>query len=105
MAGNIAKLLRIIIDFTSSNAASLGTQENKEDLPRSKSIFSAIDSHEPSYVDKAIMFLNQGEIDMRETLTKILGADSTNPWKSLTFKVSDIFNIPLGIVEGSMAAI
>jgi hypothetical protein len=30
---------------------------------------------------------------------------STSPWLSLTFSFNDIFNIPLGLLEGGMAAI
>jgi len=42
---------------------------------------------------------------MREPLTILLGEDITNSWANLSFKIGDIFNIPLGIIEGAMAAI
>jgi hypothetical protein len=107
MAGNIAKLIRLIVDFTSSNAASLDTQEAKDNLKTAKSIFSSLEKHKATYLDKAIMAITEGEIkfDLRETLHNLVRATAANPWTQLTFKVSDIFNIPLGIIEGSMAAI
>jgi hypothetical protein len=42
MAGDIAKLIRIILDFTSSNAASLEAKESQENLQKAKSIFNYI---------------------------------------------------------------
>lgn len=96
MAGNIAKLIRIVIDFTSSNAAYLDSNDVHNSTHPIRQI---------NYVDESIMALKTIDYDMREPLTILLGSDITNSWANLTFKIGDVFNIPLGIIEGAMAAI
>lgn len=104
MAGDIAKLFRIILDFTSSNAASLETLNNISISKKAKSLFNIL-KEDSTMLDNLLVSIFNGELDLN--IESILGQASTsvNPWKSLTFKISDIFNIPLGIVEGGMAAI
>lgn len=83
MAGNIAKLLRIVFDFTSSNAAALGDSASVSQTP-AKSVFASLNQHKETYLDQAIKRLAEAKIDLTEPITKILG-QSTNPWNSLTF--------------------
>lgn len=105
MAGDIAKLFRIILDFTSSNAASLDTPQKVANMNKAKSLFNVL-KEDTTFLDQLFVSIFNGELDLNiESILGLQATTSTNPWKSLTFKISDIFNIPLGVIEGGMAAI
>lgn len=74
MSGDIAKLVRIIIDFTSSNAASLETPQDKQNMETAKSIFSYLRKEDgTTYLDSLLIKLSQAEFDFTEQINMILG--------------------------------
>lgn len=88
LAGEVAKLVRIMLDFESSNAAALnGTQKAPGDMTLRQKL-----SAKKPIVDNLIK--------------KVMGLKvKTNSWDTATFGLMDVFNIPLGIIEGALGAI
>ena len=88
LAGEVAKLVRIMLDFESSNAAALnGTQKTPGDMTLRQKL-----SAKKPIVDNLIK--------------KVMGLKvKTNSWDTATFGLMDVFNIPLGIIEGALGAI
>jgi len=86
--------MRLIVDFSSSNSASLTSSDSSSQF----NFETAND--EPSYFDQIVVSALTSEIRLTTATTT-----TTNPWNNLTFSFADLFNIPLGLLEGSMAAI
>lgn len=80
-----------MLDFESSNAAALDNSTLKIDEAMKKSI-----KMETNYIDDLIQSMFQHELKV---------SASVSPWENLSFKLFDIFNIPLGTIEGALAAI
>ncbi len=98
MSGELAKLLRIVLDFDSSNAAGLNKAEKKTNKHYLQSV-----KQESTLIDSVALKIMQGTLGGLY-LTQINNLN-TSPWLNLQISWLDIFNIPFGLVEGSMAAI
>jgi hypothetical protein len=90
-AGEAAKLIRLVLDFQSQNTRSLYDDDTVPTLPR-------FEHHELGTVDRLVK---------RLLLEPLVSTEGTfvSPWLSVQFGIIDIFNIPLGLIEGGMGAI
>ncbi len=102
-AGEFGKLIRIVSDFQSVNAESLGNKTTliKEEIKENAKLK---DRRKNNKVEDKLMYTERFTKWILDNEIMRLGA-YISPWNNLQFSFQDLYNIPIGFVDGGMQAI